>query len=170
MGSGAWSKTAGKKPAASASRPSREPLEGSPPLSLRSTSPPFFSPGPLIVACVAPFARAAEDAARAPSTTSANTESRLIAAPFRSRCGVYNLRHGPVPLSDGRKGLQRPDRSLQTDARAEPVRPGGRRRRVGASDGRGGTDERSLEVGDEVVRRLEADRQADEAPRRGEGR
>src|SRR5919108_1570829 len=163
-------KPAERTPAAFASSPSREPLDGSPPLSLLMTSPPFFRPGPLIVACEAPLPSAAEATPRAPSATSASTERRFMTAPFDRIDAVST----PVPrerfLDAGAKRSQRIDRSLQTDARAEPARPDGRRRRVDASDRRGRADERRLEVGDQVVRRLEPDRQSDEVARSGERR
>src|SRR5256885_2135994 len=129
IGSGAWSKTAGKNPAASASRPSREPLVGSPPLSLRRTSPPFFRPGPLIVACVAPFPNADGAATTTERTATQMMNRRFLMPSLRARRGAGS-------------GLR------------------ARRSR--------GAHERGLEVGDQVVGRLEAHRQADEARRRGE--
>src|SRR5256714_9576195 len=129
IGSGAWSKTAGKNPAASASRPSRDPLVGSPPLSLRRTSPPFFRPGPLIVACVAPF----------PNADGAATTTKRTATQMMNR------------------------RVLMPSVRARRGAGSGLRARRGR-----GTHECGLEVGDQVVGRLEAHRHADEARRRGE--
>src|SRR5947208_10258651 len=85
IGSGAWSNTAGKNPAASASRPSREPLVGSPPLSLRRTSPPFFRPGPLIVACVAPFAKADGAATTTETTATQMMNRRFLMRPLHAR-------------------------------------------------------------------------------------
>src|SRR2546423_8787155 len=127
IGSGAWSRTAGKNPAASASRPRREPLVGSPPLSLRRTSPPFFRPGPLIVACVAPF----------PNADGAATTTERTATQMMNR------------------------RFLMPSVRAWRGAGSGLRARRGR-----GADECGLEVGDQIVGRLEAHRQADEAPRR----
>src|SRR5437588_13056657 len=129
IGSGAWSNTAGKNPAASASRPSREPLVGSPPLSLRRTSPPFFRPGPLIVACVAPFARADGAATTTETTATQMMNRRFLMPPLHAR-----PRAGSAPLHRC-----------------------------------GGANERGVEVGDQVVRRLEAHREADDA-RRGRER
>src|SRR5439155_25705498 len=97
IGSGCWPNTAGKKPVDSAIVPSFEPLDGSPPESLfRTIDVP--RPGPLIVACDAPFASAAEATQRAAPPTAARIQRRFITRSFRKlRCRLYTGGAGLVP-------------------------------------------------------------------------
>jgi hypothetical protein len=60
-------------------------------------------------------------------------ELAALAGPRAGPVDGQNARHGRiVPTHVVRRQLERLDRSFQTDERAEPARPNGRRRRGGA--------------------------------------
>ena len=107
------------------------------------------------------------DAGRRPAVVKARARRRSRAGSSRRRArsggGGRSARGRPCPDSrEGRRGRTRhrlsSDRLSLSRVRATAVR------------GRGRADQRCLEIGDEVVGRLDPDREADEVRRRGERR